>query len=251
MTNKAAGEEKKNDAAQAKESTPVTTKAETKVFGSGFSSGLSFASIAKSASGSIFDAAYTQKAQAEFAAQAKTKLVLGDKKEESKTDPGKTKINEDDGERGAEEEYEPDVNFAPVIPLPDLVDVVTGEEQEEVVFTARAKLYRFIKDTKENKERGIGDLKILRNPKTNIHRVVMRREHVHKVCANFTILPGIELNEKSGMPNVHTWMCRDYSESPEGTDEIFTLKFKTAEIAKEFHDKFKKAAAAHPSAAKQ
>ncbi|KAK6042054.1 RanBP1 domain protein, partial [Cooperia oncophora] len=119
-----------------------------------------------------------------------------------------------------------------------------------VVFVARAKLFRFIKETKENKERGVGDLKILRNPKNNAHRVVMRREQVHKVCANFAILPTIELNEKKGMPNVYNWICRDYSESNEGVDEIFTAKFKTAEIAKEFHDKFKEAAAAHPSASK-
>ncbi|KIH58053.1 RanBP1 domain protein [Ancylostoma duodenale] len=66
-----------------------------------------------------------------------------------------------------------------------------------VVFTARAKLFRFIKETKENKERGVGDIK-------------------------------------------------DYSESAEGSDEIFTAKFKTPEIAKEFHDKFVAAAAAHP-----
>lgn len=99
------------------------------------------------------------------------------------------------------------------------------------MFTARAKLFRFIKETKENKERGVGDLKvaicrcclrqevisgipataifqILRNPKTNAYRVVMRREQVHKVCANFAILPTIELNEKKGMPNVYNWICR-------------------------------------------
>ncbi|VDO86814.1 unnamed protein product [Heligmosomoides polygyrus] len=190
----------------------------------GFSGSLSFASVAKASSGSIFDPVNIQKAKAEFDAQAKSKADSGD----------------GEGEGG------PDVHFAPVIPLPDLVDVVTGEEEEQVMFTARAKLFRFIKETKENKERGVGDLKILRNPKTNAYRVVMRREQVHKVCANFAILPTIELNEKKGMPNVYNWICRDYSESPDGIDEIFTAKFKSAEIAKEFHDKFKEAAAAHP-----
>ncbi|KHJ91215.1 RanBP1 domain protein [Oesophagostomum dentatum] len=234
-------------------------KSEQKVFGSGFGGGsLTFASLAKSSSGSIFDSAHTQKAQAEFAAQAKSKLAITDQKdqkdkgeeESGKEKGGKDKKDDGEAEHGADEEYEPDVQFAPVIPLPDLVDVVTGEEEEQVVFTARAKLFRFVKETKENKERGVGDLKILRNPKTNCHRVVMRREQVHKVCANFAILPTIELNEKKGMPNVYNWICRDYSESPEGTDEIFTAKFKTAEIAKEFHDKFIAAAAAHPKASK-
>ncbi|EYB94136.1 hypothetical protein Y032_0175g509 [Ancylostoma ceylanicum] len=240
--------EEKKDA----DKTTEQPKTEQKVFGSGFGGNLSFASLAKSSSGSIFDSANTQKAQAEFAAQAKSKLAVTDKKEQSKGESGKSKGDNEDGEadHGADEEYEPDVQFQPVIPLPDLVDVVTGEEEEQVVFTARAKLFRFIKETKENKERGVGDIKILRNPKTNAHRVVMRREQVHKVCANFAILPSIELNEKKGMPNVYNWICRDYSESAEGSDEIFTAKFKTPEIAKEFHDKFVAAAAAHPSAAK-
>ncbi|VDO05092.1 unnamed protein product [Haemonchus placei] len=198
-----------------------------KVFGSGFGGNLSFASLAKSASGSIFDSAHTQKAQAEFAAQAKSKA-------HSKHKEG----GEGDGEHGADEEYEPDVQFAPVVPLPDLVDVVTGEEGEEVCCV----LSPFIRFSHEVREM-LGDL-ILRNPKTNKYRVVMRREQVHKVCANFAIAPKTELNEKKGMPNVYNWVCRDYSESPDGVDEIFTAKFKTAEIAKEFHDKFMEAVAA-------
>ncbi|KAK6026099.1 RanBP1 domain protein [Ostertagia ostertagi] len=250
----ASTEEKKEQQKDEKDAS-AQPKTEQKVFGSGFGGNLSFATLAKSASGSIFDSANTQKAQAEFAAQAKSKAgvvcSLAVAADQSKGDSTKHKDGgEGDAERGADEEYEPDVHFAPVVPLPELVDVVTGEEDEQVVFVARAKLFRFIKETKENKERGVGDLKILRNPKTNAHRVVMRREQVHKVCANFAILPSIELNEKKGMPNVYNWICRDYSESPDGVDEIFTAKFKTPEIAKEFHDKFLEAAAAHPSASK-
>ncbi|VDM63667.1 unnamed protein product [Angiostrongylus costaricensis] len=166
------------------------------VFGSGFCGSKSFADHVKSG-GSIFDAAHTKKAQEEFASQAKSKVISN-------------KGNSADGEveRGADEEFEPNVDFAPAIPLPDLVDVVTGEEGEQVIFTARAKLYRFIKETEENKERGVGDLKILRNPKNNTHRVVMRRDHVHKVCANFAILPSIELNERKGVQPAYSWICR-------------------------------------------
>lgn len=46
-----------------------------------------------------------------------------------------------------------------MVPLPDKVEVVTGEEDEEVLYTHRAKLYRLTKG--EWKERGIGDVKIL------------------------------------------------------------------------------------------
>lgn len=41
------------------------------------------------------------------------------------------------------------------------VDIKTGEEDEEVLYSHRAKLYRFV--DKEWKERGIGDVKILRH----------------------------------------------------------------------------------------
>ena len=40
------------------------------------------------------------------------------------------------------EEYEPDVDFKPVVPLPDLVEVKTGEEDEEILFSERSKLFR-------------------------------------------------------------------------------------------------------------
>ena len=34
------------------------------------------------------------------------------------------------------------MDFKPIIPLPDLVEVKTGEEDEEKLFGSRAKLYR-------------------------------------------------------------------------------------------------------------
>ena len=43
---------------------------------------------------------------------------------------------------------------------------ISGEEGEEVLFCERSKLFRYDKDTKEWKERGIGDLKILKNNTT-------------------------------------------------------------------------------------
>lgn len=41
------------------------------------------------------------------------------------------------------------------------VEVKTGEEDEEVLYSHRAKLFRFDGETKEWKERGIGDIKVL------------------------------------------------------------------------------------------
>lgn len=71
----------------------------------------------------------------------------------------------DDESDGSYVEEEGDnIYFKPVIPLPDKVDVKTGEEQEEVLYCHRAKLFRFTQG--EWKERGIGDVKILLKPDT-------------------------------------------------------------------------------------
>jgi len=58
------------------------------------------------------------------------------------------------------EEFVPTAQYNPVIPLPSMVDQKTGEENEETVFTTRCKLYRYDKSTKENKERGVGEIKV-------------------------------------------------------------------------------------------
>ena len=64
-------------------------------------------------------------------------------------------------------ERPPDIEFTPIVSLPE-VDVVTGEEDEETVFCHRAKLFRFVSSEKERawKERGVGDLKILKHKGT-------------------------------------------------------------------------------------
>ncbi len=87
--------------------------------------------------------------------------------------------DQDDNEEGDDGgEYEPNVAFEPVIPLPALVETSTGEEDETVLFSDRAFLYRFVPDTKEWKEKGRGDMKILEHKTTGRVRLLMRREQV-------------------------------------------------------------------------
>lgn len=138
---------------------------------------------------------------------------------------------ESEGENA--EEFVPSAEFKPVIPLPELVEVKTGEESEEILFNERAKLLRFDSDTKEWKERGLGQMKVLKDPKTGITRFLMRREHVHKVCCNHRIIQSIELKPSSTSQKAWTWYAVDHSEG-EMKNELFAIRFKTTDLVSNF-----------------
>lgn len=84
-----------------------------------------------------------------------------------------------DGSYAPEEEVDNYPDFKPIIPLPEEVEVKTGEEGEDVLFDQRAKLFRFADG--EWKERGIGQLKLLQDPTTKKVRLIMRRDQVFTI----------------------------------------------------------------------
>ena len=143
---------------------------------------------------------------------------------------GNQKKEEENIDGGADEEYEPDVQFKPVIPLPELVEVKTGEEDEEVLFTNRAKLFRFVAETKEWKERGIGDFKVLKNKQTGKVRFLMRREQVLKICCNHFLCKEMDFKPLSSSDKAWQWSAVDFSEG-EVVNELFAVRFKTADLA--------------------
>jgi Ran-binding protein 1 len=77
-----------------------------------------------------------------------------------------------------------DVHFEPVIRLTEKVETKTNEELEEQVFKMRAKLFKFVKESNEWKERGTGDVRLLKHKENHKTRLVMRRDKTLKVCAN-------------------------------------------------------------------
>ena len=56
--------------------------------------------------------------------------------------------NNDEGDGGGEGDGEGDhdPHFEPIIPLPELVQVKTGEEDEETLFKYRSKVFRYFRD---------------------------------------------------------------------------------------------------------
>lgn len=134
-------------------------------------------------------------------------------------------------------EFVPTAEFTPVIPLPEKVSVVTGEEGLTVIFDDRAKLLRYDPDLKEWKERGIGQMKILFNPNDGYYQLLMRRELVLKVCCNQRLSTDLELKPVSSSEKAMSWIGQDFSEG-ECKKELFAIRFKTIEQLHTFRDKF-------------
>ena len=115
--------------------------------------------------------------------------------------------------------------------LPELKVLMTGEEQEEVLFFRRARLYRYL--NKEWKERGIGELKILLNPETGKHRILMRRDVVKKLCCNHYITQEMRIKKNQASEVTMNWYTpADFSDEVQQPEQ-FAARFKTVEIAAE------------------
>lgn len=76
------------------------------------------------------------------------------------------------------------------------------------MFKMRAKLFKFINDTKEWKERGTGDVRLLKHTENKKTRLVMRREKTLKVCANHYSTFAVLHENRSGA------MLIDHQSSP-------------------------------------
>lgn len=135
------------------------------------------------------------------------------------------------------DEYEPNVDFQPVIPLPDLVEVKTGEEEEDKLFSERCRLFRFDPESNQWKERGVGEMKILQHKTTKRARIVMRRDQVLKLCANHYLSGDMKLSPMAASGKSWCWNAADYADE-EVKNEQLAARFKNAEIATTFKKVF-------------
>ncbi|KAL0063118.1 single stranded nucleic acid binding protein [Marasmius tenuissimus] len=141
----------------------------------------------------------------------------------------------------APRDEEADVHFEPVIRLTEQVDTKTGEEDDDVLFKMRAKLFRFDGASSEWKERGTGDVRLLSHKETKKVRLVMRRDKTLKVCANHLISSDMRLQPNIGSDRSWVWkVTADYSESPP-TAETLAIRFANSEHANEFKKEFEAA----------
>ncbi|KAK8864185.1 hypothetical protein IAR55_001431 [Kwoniella newhampshirensis] len=145
----------------------------------------------------------------------------------------------------AAEEHDP--QFEPVIRLTEQVEAKTHEEDEEVLFKMRAKLFRFTKESLEWKERGTGDVRLLKHKQTSKIRLVMRRDKTLKVCANHHVSGDMKLSPNVGSDRSWVWnVAADYAEG-EAAPETLAIRFGNSENANLFKTAFEDAQA-HNSA---
>ncbi|XP_077097573.1 ran-specific GTPase-activating protein [Siphateles boraxobius] len=132
-----------------------------------------------------------------------------------------------------------DPQFEPIVSLPEQ-DVKTLEEDEEELFKMRAKLYRFASenDPPEWKERGTGDVKLLRHKEKGTIRLLMRRDRTLKICANHNIMPLMELKPNAGSDRAWVWNTHADFADEKPKAEMLAIRFLNAENAQKFKMKF-------------
>ncbi|XP_075770810.1 ran-specific GTPase-activating protein isoform X2 [Pelodiscus sinensis] len=132
-----------------------------------------------------------------------------------------------------------DPQFEPIVSLPEQ-EIKTLEEDEEELFKMRAKLFRFASenDLPEWKERGTGDVKLLKHKEKGTIRLLMRRDKTLKICANHYITPLMELKPNAASDRAWVWNTHaDFAdESPK--PELLAIRFLNAENAQKFKAKF-------------
>ncbi|KAI3625431.1 hypothetical protein CBS9595_000792 [Malassezia furfur] len=148
---------------------------------------------------------------------------------------------------GGANEGEHDPQFEPVIKLEQQVEVKTNEEDEDV---HRAKLFRFDKESKEWKERGTGDVRLLKHKQTGKVRLVMRRDKTLKVCANHFVAPDIKLQPNVGSDR--SWVYNVTADVSDGEPaaETLAIRFANSENADLFKKEFEAAQKSNESAGK-
>ncbi|CAN3357072.1 ran-specific GTPase-activating protein 1 [Diutina catenulata] len=167
-------------------------------------------------------------------------------KKEKKEEPKEDEVaDEKSGSKNAaadddDPEKEVDVHFEPLVKL-EKVEVKTNEEDEDVLYKVRAKLYRYHADTNEWKERGTGTVKFLKHKESGKTRILMRRDKTHKICANHFVKKEYELKPNVGSDRSWVYSVAADISDGEPQPETLAIKFGDKEKAEDFKKFFEQA----------
>jgi Ran-binding protein 1 len=96
----------------------------------------------------------------------------------------------------------------------------------------RAKLFKFDRESREWKERGTGDVRLLKHKENGKTRLVMRRDKTLKVCANHYVVPDMKLSPNVGSDR--SWVWNAAADVSEGEPEAQTLAIRFANSESKF-----------------
>jgi hypothetical protein len=130
-------------------------------------------------------------------------------------------------------EHESTAEFAPVVTLEE----VKVAETHVTLYQHRCLLYRMNKDTKSYVQRGLGDIKIVREISSGTVALAMHMEKTFRPCLNCVVTPDSEMKANETSDRSWEWVTTDFADFDNpgvASVGLFAVKFKTPEIANEF-----------------
>lgn len=109
-----------------------------------------------------------------------------------------------------------------------VLGVLVSSDTEAVIFVgvltdAVLTVHRFTDG--EYKERGLGDVKILRHTTSGKLRLLLRREKIHKLACNHMISADMNLRPMdSASGKAWIWYAVDFAEGNDGTEQMFAIR---------------------------
>ncbi|KAH1123405.1 hypothetical protein J1N35_006565 [Gossypium stocksii] len=140
--------------------------------------------------------------------------------------------DDDNAPAAAADDEDTGAQVAPIVKLEE-VAVTTGEEDEDPILDLKAKLYRFDKEGNQWKERGVGNVKLLKHKDNGKVRLVMRQSKTLKICANHFVIPTMTVQEHSGNDKSCVWHAADFADG-NLKEEMFCIRFASVENCKTF-----------------
>ncbi|KAK5841429.1 Ran-binding 1 c -like protein [Gossypium arboreum] len=140
--------------------------------------------------------------------------------------------DDDNAPATAADDEDTGAQVAPIVKLEE-VAVTTGEEDEDPILDLKAKLYRFDKEGNQWKERGVGNVKLLKHKVNGKVRLVMRQSKTLKICANHFVIPTMTVQEHSGNDKSCVWHAADFADG-NLKEEMFCIRFASLENCKTF-----------------
>lgn len=139
---------------------------------------------------------------------------------------------------------ERDIHVQPLVTL-EKVQIKNEEDNETEIYKMRSKLYRYVIDKEDGatwKERGVGDVKIMKHITKGTFRLVMRRDKTLKLCANHSIASNMEIKPHASSDKAFVWSTPSDFADGESKAETLCIKFGKPESATEFRKKFEECA---------